>query len=112
MVCEFCGNPIWSSGFNGRPFCWVKCHKYVEGEKKIDIYGERLADDTISVDGKYYRLMTDKECVGFIWDSAHREHCQCPACKDGIIHASDCAVHNEPAKPNGPCNCGVLDEDE
>lgn len=21
-------------------------------------------------------------------------------------HASDCAVHNEPALPNGPCNCG------
>ena len=21
------------------------------------------------------------------------------------IHASDCAVHNEPAYPNGPCNC-------
>ena len=24
-----------------------------------------------------------------------------------IIHDSDCAVHNEPAYPNGPCNCGV-----
>lgn len=22
-------------------------------------------------------------------------------------HASDCAVHNEPAFPAGPCNCGV-----
>jgi hypothetical protein len=24
-----------------------------------------------------------------------------------VIHASDCAVHNEPAMPNGPCDCGV-----
>lgn len=22
------------------------------------------------------------------------------------IHASDCGVHNMPAEPNGPCNCG------
>ncbi|MFA5868007.1 MAG: hypothetical protein WC891_08675 [Actinomycetota bacterium] len=25
-------------------------------------------------------------------------------------HASDCAVHNEPAYPNGPCNCGMTGE--
>ena len=25
-------------------------------------------------------------------------------------HASDCAVHNEPAYPNGPCNCGATAE--
>lgn len=25
----------------------------------------------------------------------------------GKVHASDCAVHNEPAMPNGPCNCGA-----
>ena len=30
--------------------------------------------------------------------------CQCPACKI-TPHASDCAVHNEPAYPAGPCNC-------
>jgi hypothetical protein len=32
--------------------------------------------------------------------------CQCEACKPHS-HASDCAVHNMPAYPNGPCNCGV-----
>ena len=31
--------------------------------------------------------------------------CQCPACAQGVRHKSDCAVHNEPAMPNGPCNC-------
>ncbi len=25
-----------------------------------------------------------------------------------IEHASDCAVHNEPALPVGPCNCGAV----
>lgn len=24
------------------------------------------------------------------------------------VHASDCAVHNEPAYPNGPCDCGLV----
>lgn len=35
------------------------------------------------------------------------EHCQCPACRTGVIHASDCAVHNAPALPRGACNCGA-----
>lgn len=26
-----------------------------------------------------------------------------------ILHDSDCAVHNEPAMPNGPCDCGADD---
>lgn len=25
-----------------------------------------------------------------------------------VVHASDCAMHNEPASPNGPCDCGAL----
>lgn len=25
----------------------------------------------------------------------------------GQIHASDCSTHNEPASPNGPCDCGA-----
>lgn len=27
--------------------------------------------------------------------------------KRGFNHYSDCAIHNEPAYPNGECNCGV-----
>ena len=37
-------------------------------------------------------------------------HCQCTFCKDGVIHASDCAVHNGPAYPAGPCDCGVMND--
>lgn len=36
--------------------------------------------------------------------------CQCEACHGVIRHASDCAVHNMPADPNGPCDCGVSNE--
>lgn len=34
-------------------------------------------------------------------------HCQCNACRGGILHASDCSVHNEPAYRNGLCDCGT-----
>lgn len=35
-------------------------------------------------------------------------HCMCEACKDGNLHSSDCAVHNEPAMTNGQCDCGAM----
>jgi len=38
-----------------------------------------------------------------------KDGCQCPACKTAP-HASDCAVHNEPAYPAGECNCGAKGE--
>lgn len=43
--------------------------------------------------------------------SGAREHCMCVACRDGVIHASDCAVHNEPAMPAGTCDCGIACQD-
>jgi hypothetical protein len=35
--------------------------------------------------------------------------CNSPGQPKAVVadHASDCAVHNEPAYPNGPCNCGA-----
>lgn len=40
--------------------------------------------------------------------------CQCAACVElrarmpqSVGHLSHCAVHNEPAYPAGPCNCGA-----
>ena len=35
--------------------------------------------------------------------------CQCPECQVKP-HASDCAVHSEPAYPKGACNCGAQPE--
>ena len=36
------------------------------------------------------------------------ERCGCDACRE-VMHASSCAVHNEPAERNGPCDCGAAD---
>jgi len=41
---------------------------------------------------------------------AAKTGCQCVACKRDGQHDSDCAVHNEPAIPNGPCDCGATTE--
>ena len=38
--------------------------------------------------------------------------CQCEACQTDGPHMSDCAVHNEPAYPNGPCSCGGTNRDD
>jgi len=38
-----------------------------------------------------------------------KDGCQCPACKVAP-HASDCAVHSEPAYPAVECNCGAKGE--
>lgn len=37
-----------------------------------------------------------------------RADCQCPSCRLDGKHYSDCAVHREPAEPNGPCDCGLV----
>lgn len=37
------------------------------------------------------------------------EQCQCPECQIKP-HASDCAVHSEPAYSKGKCNCGAQPE--
>ena len=39
------------------------------------------------------------------------EQCQCTECQIKP-HASDCAVHSEPAYPKGKCDCGVQPEQE
>lgn len=41
---------------------------------------------------------------------AHNNRCQCLECQKlwteiGMVHDSDCAIHNMPAYPNAKCNC-------
>ncbi|WP_244134224.1 hypothetical protein [Burkholderia gladioli] len=61
--------------------------------------------------GTAFQDCTPRGVYGAMLDAAPAapvaDHCQCPACAGGTIHASDCAVHNGPAYPNGPCNCGT-----
>lgn len=56
-------------------------------------------------------------CLAFtlaVWHELWREispaSCACAACEATGPHASDCAVHNAPALPPGPCDC--RDEEE
>lgn len=48
----------------------------------------------------------DPDCPGCDKCKAPAQGCQCNEC---VIfrHKSDCAVHNEPARRNGPCDCGA-----
>jgi hypothetical protein len=54
----------------------------------------------------------EQRALDALMRKAQPAHCQCPACKDGVLHASDCAVHNGPAYPAGPCDCGVAQNTE
>jgi hypothetical protein len=66
----------------------VECAGKSNAEAKLALLSQQLtkpADDTISV--------------------SKGDRCQCKSCKSVPLHDSDCAVHNEPAYPNGPCDC-------
>lgn len=71
-----------------------------------------------SVNGKGYGFgmwhedtPQDVAPAGWIAFDPYTGCCYCPECWAEIeapaVHASDCAVHNEPAMPNGPCDCSV-----
>src|SRR3990167_4430384 len=46
-------------------------------------------------------------------DIAHGgTRCNCFSCQEDGPHKSDCAVHDGPAMPDGPCNCGLVKKAE
>ena len=53
-----------------------------------------------------YNPLKDRKLDGH-WCRGAALGCNCEACSSGPPHRSDCAVHNEPAFPNGPCDCGA-----
>lgn len=67
----------------------------------MDLLSE-YADRRRVIDAEFTRDLNDALLAA---DQTRRGHCQCDACRDGTIHASDCAVHNAPAYPKGPCDC-------
>lgn len=80
------------------------------GSDKINMWVECLSCDATS--GRYQSPTGDHEgarrAAIAAWNyRAEPQTCQCPACREGVPHASDCAVHNEPAYPNGKCDCGA-----
>lgn len=40
--------------------------------------------------------------------SEYYKGCRCKFCQE-VSHASSCSVHNAPAMPIEPCNCGILE---
>jgi hypothetical protein len=79
----------------------------------IGEYGMARTDgvSSIAVQYRWEVLIGGIKDYAFALLSAHQaEHCQCKSCKGGVIHASDCAVHNMPARPNGECDCRASDQ--
>ena len=93
-----------------------------EGGWTIDVkFLSRLTDFYDANDGDFNAGMEEVECVlmalerliesnsyltyeqitGMPWPKS-RSHL-----KIVVSHDSDCAVHNEPAMPNGPCDCDI-----
>lgn len=54
-------------------------------------------------------------CLALLEDAGAKTFPSSSHCSRGVehdfskkTHDSDCAVYNEPATPNGPCDCGVI----
>lgn len=77
--------------------------KFQPTEKAIDLYDEARA--AINEALKEH-AMQEVQRLG-----QEIEQCQCPECQIKP-HASDCAVHSEPAYPKGECDCGEQPEQE
>lgn len=83
---------------------YMICNSYESG------YGHGLANDGLDLSKTPHADPEQGEAYQIGYEAgqeARQEHCMCGACKDGDLHASDCAVHNEPAMRNGQCDCRV-----
>ena len=113
--------------FNGRPRIAPNCYpngmQYRDGSQHpkdliARYYPEQEAAKPVVVVNTQLKAEFDERQAKAEWLAraeakcarntlANPPSCQCPACKADGIHASDCAVHNMPAYPNGPCDCGL-----
>lgn len=66
--------------------------------------GEALAKLGIELMAGYARRSAKEPRVAE--ENTTGKGCNCVACQTDGPHASDCAVHNEPAEPKGECDCG------
>ena len=83
-----------------------------EERKVIELALEALTNAYWPTESDLMPAHNIKECADAI--TAIKEAlsgCQCPECQV-VLHASDCAVHNEPAYPKGQCNCGAQPQQE
>lgn len=62
--------------------------------------------DNAATDGGYETYL---ELASELIDRClEKAQCQCAACQADGTHYSSCAVHREPAEPNGACDCGLV----
>jgi hypothetical protein len=59
---------------------------------------------------QYGVLRDDIKEIRFFVHAEPHSHCICDACKGGVIHNSECAVHNMPSFENGACDCGAKEQ--
>jgi hypothetical protein len=101
---------------------WRCGHGWLRGEQCEICNAAKPAQETVSfpccgytdaIKWNPFNGVVQCHMCGQIYTAAAKPaHCQCPACKDGVLHASDCAVHNGPAYSLGPCDCGATLEQE
>ena len=92
---------MWGGGFQAkRQAAMDKINSHFDEAYKKMHEDRAMYSDIVSDGGLDPRNQFDAQPV----------HCQCPACKDGVLHASDCAVHTGPAYAAGPCDCGVAQD--
>lgn len=72
-------------------------YSYFDGGDRVSIYDDGTVE--IQHEGRAWRASFKA------W--VQLASCQCPECKI-TPHLSSCAVHNEPAFPKGPCDCGAI----
>lgn len=78
---------------------------YSSGDALPSAYDNDQYDNAASDGGYETYLELASELIERCLEKAQ---CQCPACQKDGAHYSDCAVHREPAEPNGPCSCGLV----
>ena len=90
-----------------------------EAERALDesakVVAEKLACDqveryTLRAENERLRaklMEAEERIAGLAATRRHllKEHAR--TTMPGPVHVSDCALHNEPAEPIGPCDCGV-----
>lgn len=69
-------------------------------------------DELFRLLGEAGRLPGQRDARG-LWNMNADAGCQCAACRRSEKkHDSHCSVHNEPAYPNGPCDCALSKGDK
>jgi hypothetical protein len=92
----------------------IRMVRYSEVKEELELIRTQLADATRKLeearkDAERYRYLRGYNVnYSFLWESG-----ACVEAMDELVdiyrgedgHDSDCATHNEPAYPNGDCNC-------